>query len=114
MCTGEVPNQNDIMDKIADVILSSGIGIKEEEELTPTEWTREAIGYGAIVELSKPVYLGRPDLKMQNLASFWRAAAVARKPALMEKALDGMKELAEETGLEAFKGILQEISQRNV
>ena len=31
-----------------------------------------------------------------------KAAANARKPALFEKALDGIKELAEKTGLEVF------------
>ena len=82
---------------------------KDEDERTLSDWKREAIGYGAMIELSKSLYMGRPDLKMKDLQLFRKAASKARKPALMEKALDGVRELAEKTGLEAFKVILQEI-----
>ena len=86
---------------------------KDEDEMTISDWMRRAIGWGAIVELAKPVYMGRPFMKMNNLLLFFRAGAKASNSALMEKAADGVKELAEETGLEAFKGVLQEILPQN-
>ena len=92
-----------------DIFRSSGIGSKDKDEMTLSDWTREAICWGAIVELAKPLYMGRLDLKMSILINIRKAASKARKPALVEKAVDGMKELAEKTGLEAFKVILQEI-----
>ena len=110
VCSGELPNQDDIMEVMFDIFFSSGISSKDEDERTLSDWKREAIGYGAMIELSKSLYMGRPDLKMKDLQLFRKAASKARKPALMEKALDGVRELAEKTGLEAFKVILQEIS----
>ena len=45
------------------------------------------IAFGAIVELAKPVYIGRPEGKMAKLLFLLKAAANARKPALLEKAV---------------------------
>ena len=109
VCSGEVPNQDDIMRKMSDIIISSGMGRKPDDEKTLTDWTREAIGNGAIVELVKPVYMGRPEMKTAILYSLCKSASAAKKPDLVEKSLDEFKELAEKTGLEAFKGVLQKI-----
>ena len=51
---------------------------------------------------------------MAKLLFLLKAAANARKPALLRKAVDGIKELAEKTGLEVFKTTLQEFSKRNI
>ena len=110
VCSGEVPNQDDIMEKMMDIFISSGISSKDEDERTLSDWTREAIGYGAMIELSKPLYIGRPDLMMKNLQLFRKAACKARKQALIDKAVDEIRELVKKTGLEAFKVILHEIS----
>ena len=109
VCSGEVANQDDIMRTMTDIIISSGMGRKHEDDKTLTDWTREAISNGALVELVKPVYMGRPDMKTAILLSLWKSASAAEKPALVEKSLDEFKELAEKTGLEAFKGMLQKI-----
>jgi len=114
VCAGEVPNQDDIMEKVADIIISKRIRCKEEDEMTLLDWTREALGFEEIVELTKPVYIGRPEGKMAKLLFLLKAAANARKPALLRKAVDGIKELAEKTGLEVFKTTLQEFSKRNI
>ena len=105
VCSGEVLNQDDIIKKIWDIMVENRIRSKDEEEMTPLDWTREAVTFGAIVELYKPVYIGNPMVKMNNLGVLARAARKSRKEALLEKALDGIKELAEKTGLEVFKHI---------
>ena len=105
VCTGEVPNQDDIIKKIRDIMVANRIRSKEEDEMTPLDWIREAIALGVIVDLAKPVYMGRPEAKMNNFLVLLRAAKESRKHALREKALNGMKELAEKTGLEVFKHI---------
>ena len=114
VCSGEVPNQDDIMRKMWDIIISNGVQTKEEHEMTLSDWTREAKAFEAIVELAKPVYVGRPEGKMAKLLFFLRAAANARKPDLFGKAVNGIRELAEKTGLEAFKGIIQDFSRKEI
>ena len=58
--------------------------------------------------------MGRPEGRMGKLLCFLKAAAHARRPALVEKAVDEIKGLAEKTGLEVFKGSLQEFITRNL
>ena len=77
--------------------------------MTVLDWTREAIAFGAIVDLAKPVYMGRPEAKMNSLLLLAEAARESGKQALRDKAVDGMKELAEKTGLEVFKHIEMEM-----
>ena len=113
VCSGEVPNQDNIMRKIWEIMVTKRIRCKEVYEMTLTDWTREALGFEEIVELTKPVYLGRPEGKMAKLLFLLKAAANARKRALFENALDGIKELAEKTGLEVFKRTLQWFSKGN-
>ena len=110
VCSGEVPNQDDIMRKMWDVLNSNRERNKYDNEMTPSDWTREAIAYEPIVELAKTVYMGRPEGKMASLLLFLQYAAKARNVGLLEKAVDGIKELAEKTGLEVFKWSFQEFS----
>ena len=56
---------------------------------------------------------GRLEGKIGMLRICLYAAAKARKPALFEKALDGMRELAKKTGLEVFKHF-QEFSKIDI
>jgi len=101
VCSGEVPNQDDIMEKIADIHYS--IQEKTKDEMTPLDWKRKAIAYGAIVELYKPVYMGRLEEKIAALMVLRKAAKESGNLDLVQKAVDGIKELAEKTGLEGFK-----------
>ena len=67
--------------------------------------TSKAIAHGAMVELAKPLYMGRPQGKIATLIAFWKAAKEYGDLDLVQKAVDGIKELAEKTGLEGFKGL---------
>ena len=109
VCSGELPNQFDIMRKMADIIVANDIGSRDKDKMTLSDWTREAIAFGAIVELAKPVYMERPEVKMNSLLLLAEAARESGKQALRDKALDGMKELAEKTRLEVFKHIEMEM-----
>ena len=113
VCSGVVPNQDDIITKMEDVIVSSGLTRNDEDEKTFTDWTRQAIGSGVLAELVKPLNMVRPDLKIASLLSFWKVAIKARNPALKEKAVHAVGELAEKTGLEAYKRIFKKISEKN-
>ena len=105
MCSGEVPNHDDTMRKIMDVLNSNRIKSKDEKDMTLLDWTRDATAFGAIVELAKPVYMrrGREELKMAMLMYFLKAAIEYDQPSLNEKAVDGIKEMTEKFGLEVFK-----------
>jgi len=104
VCCGEVPIQDDIMRKIKDIINSyrDRGGFKNTAKMTLLDWRREAITFGAIAELAKTVYMGRPEAKMATLIVFWRAATESGNLDLVQKAVDGIKELAEKTRLEVF------------
>ena len=104
VCSGEVPDQEDILRKIADIVISYRLLTKDENEMTYSNWTREVIPYEAIVELDKIVYMGSPEAKMAKLVvRFFKAAAGARRSDLLRKAVDAIKEFAEKTGLDVFK-----------
>ena len=90
------------MRKILDILISNRIRAKDEDEMTLSDWTIKAISFGAIVELSKPVYMGRVEAKMMDLWLLSRAAFKARKPALCKKTFIEIKELAEKTRLKGF------------
>ena len=81
VCSGEVLNQDDIIKKIWDIMAANRIRSKDEDEMSLLDWTREAIAYGVIVELYKPVYMGSPMVKMNNLLVLSRAAEESRKEA---------------------------------
>ena len=103
VCSGEVPNQDDILRKIADIHYSIQERIEGEDEKTLLDLKREAIAYGAIVELYKPVYMGRLEEKIATLFALRKAALKSGNLDLVQKAVDGIKGLAEKTGLEGFK-----------
>ena len=99
-----------------DVLNSNRIKSKDEKDMTLLlYWTRDATAFGAIVELAKSVYMGRgrEELKMAMLMYimyFLKAAIEYDQPSLIEKAVDGVKELTEKLGLEVFKKTFQELS----
>ena len=103
VCSGEVPNQDGIMGKMADIVVSNRIRSKDDDEMSLSDWTREASAFEALVDLDKSLYMGRPERKMANLIYFLKTAAYARRPALVVKAVDEIKELAEKTGLDVFR-----------
>ena len=77
-------------------------GIKDKEK-TLQDWKRQAIVYGIVCDLAKPLYIGGETDKMYFLLRLLRAAKKSGNSALMRKASDEMKELADKTGLEMMK-----------
>ena len=73
VCSGEVPDQDDTMRKIVDVLNSKRIRSKDEKDVT--------------------------GLEMAKL----KAAIEYDQPSHIVKAVDGIKELTENLGLEVFK-----------
>ena len=103
VCLGQVPNQDDIIEKIRDLVTRSDFyGIKDEEK-TLLDWKREAIANAIIFDLSKPLQIGREIQKMKYLGILYKAAVNCGNSILMRKAEDEMKELADKTGLELMK-----------
>ena len=101
VCLGQVPNQDGIVGKIRDV-MKHQIGIKDEEK-TLQDWKREAIVYGIVCDLAKPIYIGRERDKMFFSVGLFEAAMKSSNSVLKRKALDEMRELADKTGLEMLK-----------
>ena len=103
VCLGQVPNQDDIMERIRDIVTRDDFyGLKDEEK-TLRDWKREAIVNAMIFDLSKPLQIGREIQKMKYLGILYKAAVNCGNSILMRKAEDEMKELADKTGLELMK-----------
>ena len=103
VCLGQVPNQDNIMERIRDIVTRDDFyGLKDEEK-TLRDWKREAIVNAMIFDLSKPLQIGREIQKMKYLGILYKAAVNCGNSILMRKAEDEMKELADKTGLELMK-----------
>ena len=112
VCSGEVPNQDDIMMKINSILRSTKADRrKDAKDMTLLDWTREAIGFGAIAELAKPVYMGREEMKMAEVMNFMGAAVKSDKPGLIEKARNEMITLAEKMGLKGETTVQEFLSR---
>ena len=109
VCSGDLCNQEAILRKIADIVISNRLLTKNEYEMTLSEWTREAIAFEVIVELDKIVYMGGPERRMAKLVRLFKAAAGARRMALLWKVVDEIEEFAEKTGLDVFKELSNRI-----
>ena len=87
---------------IVNIFRSNVVDFQNEDEMTLLEWKRWAIALEAIVELAKPLYMGREEAKSKFFLLLSYAAIRSNNSVLLERALDGAQELAEKTGLEAF------------
>ena len=60
VCSGQVPNQADIVEKICEIVKNNrDVVLKmtsEEMEMTSRDWKRVAIVFGVISDLAKPLY----------------------------------------------------------
>ena len=113
VCSGEFPNQDDIMFMIIDIVRSNEsirklYGGESTDEMTFLDWKSQATAFNEINELAKQVYMGREEAKMRTLWLMARAAINCNRPDLFEKAIDGAEELAQKTGL---KAIVKEIEE---
>ena len=102
VCSGEVPNQDAIMLKIHEIYEVERQMTKSDDEMTLLDWTRQALAFEAMVELAKPIYMGREETKLSYLTLMSMAALKCSNPALLEKALDGAQVLAEKLGLRSI------------
>ena len=108
VCSGKITNQDDIMLMILD--LNNGLEYKQsEDEVTLLDWTRLAYAFEAIVEAAKSLYMGREEAKMKYYEILFKAGLEIKNQDLLDKALDGIKEFTEKTGLEVLKEMEMEM-----
>jgi len=95
VCLGQVPGQEKIVKKLIDL----------HEKLDPTlsDWNRQAGLWSRIVELTMELNIGHPFEKTTALESFAIVAHLARDKDLVNKALDTMKQFAEEYKFEVIQ-----------
>ena len=108
VCLGQVPNQEDILDKIRDAMNHDVFRIKDEDK-SLEDWKRQAIVSESIFDLAKPLYMGRATDKMMLLVHLYHSAVNSGNLALVRKALDESKELADKTGLEMMKNHIEDL-----
>ncbi len=108
VCLGQVPNQEDILDKIREAMNHDVFRIKDEDK-SLQDWKRQAIVSEIIFDLAKPLYMGRETDKMMFLVNLYQAAINSGNSVLERKALDETKELADKTGLEMMKNQVENL-----
>ena len=80
----------------------------KDNRKTPSEWRKEAKTLDKIVDLTQKLYIGRfTDQKINSLINLARAAQLARDEELLEKALDLCNKQVEETPLEKYRLIYE-------
>ena len=105
VCSGEVPDQEDIMKEVLELYKSVD---PNDNRKTPPEWRKEAKTLDKIVDLTQKLYIGRvTDQKTNSLITLARAAHLARHEELLEKALDLCNKQVEETPLEEYRLIYE-------
>ncbi len=109
VCLGQVPNQDNIIEKINKTLNHKEI--KREEE-TPQVWKRRAIVLGILCDLAKPLYIGRETEKMMYLVSLFGMAMESGNSVLKGKALDEMRELVDRTGLQIMKNAMKTLEAK--
>ena len=92
VCLDQVPVQEKTLKKL----------IEQHNKLNPkpTDWKREAGVWSRIVDLTMELYIGSPNEKVWALDALARFAHLARDKVLLRKAVDKLKQFAEDTKLE--------------
>ena len=105
VCLGKVPDQDEIIEKICETLVDNQdvVLMMNNDGKAPEDWKREAVFFGIMSDLAKPLYMGRETEKMKYIFMSFNAAMYSGDSILMKKALDEMKELADKTGLEMMK-----------
>ena len=96
MCLGQVSCQEKILKKI--------IELKNKLDPSPTNWKREAGICNKIVDLVMELNIGDPSEKIDALWVLAKTAHLARDKNLVNKAMDTLTQLAEDTELEQIWG----------
>ena len=97
MCLGEVSFPEKTLKKL--------IEQNKKLNLTPAagDWKREAITCSRIVDLTMELYIGSPIEKIRALGNLAKSAHLARDKDLVMKAMDKLRQLAEDTKLEYMR-----------
>jgi hypothetical protein len=92
VCSGQVPCQEKILKKLFE--------LHNKLDPTPSDWKRDAGIRDKIAYLTLELYMIRPNEKMAALERLAASAFKAGDQGLVRKALDKLKQLAENTKLE--------------
>ena len=95
-CLGQVPSQEKTLKKLIDV----------HNKLNPTrsDWKREAGLLSRVVDLTLELKIGHPLEKISALDNLVGFAHLARDKDLVKKAMDMLKQFAEDYNLDAIQG----------
>ena len=91
VCSGEVPNQDEIRSEIAPIMNSLPLIILKEMGIR-TGWRVNVSKLEKAVDLSKKLYIGDVFNRGQTMADLVIAAQLAREPVLLKKAMDTLKD----------------------
>ena len=94
VCTGEVPNQDEIRSELAPIMNSLPQVILKETGRQPrqTAWRVNVSRLERAVDLSKQLYIGDVFNRVQTLVDLVIAAQLAREPVLLMKTMDTFKD----------------------
>ena len=98
VCTGEVPDQEEILRSLDDV---NPMG--DPYRKTQSEWQHDASKLAVVADLAQKLYIGQPEFKFAIFFHLYLHSQFARDSVLMVKSLDMMKGLVEKTELDALK-----------
>ena len=99
VCTGEVPDQEEIIQSIDQSTNSMGDPFRK----TLSDWQHDASKLSVVANLAQKLYIGQPEFKFQVFLLFFFHSQFARDHVLLEKSLGMMRELVENTQLNALK-----------
>ena len=113
VCLGKVSNQDDILTRFCQTLANNqDVATRlDDEEKTLLDWKREAVVFGIMSFLLKPVYMGKEIDKLRWLFMLHNAAMMYGDSDLMVKALNEVKELADKTGLERMKNEVERLAK---
>ena len=98
VCTGEVPDQEEILMRLDDV---NPMG--DPFRKTQSAWQRDASKLAVVADLAQKLYIGQPEFKFAVFFQLFIHSQFARDTVLMAKSFDMMKGLVEKTELNALK-----------
>ena len=105
VCLGQVPGQEKTLKKL--------IEVHNKLKHNPSDWKRESGLWSRIVDLIMELYIGHTFEKISALESLAGFAHLARDKALVRKAMDMLKQFAEELKIEAIQRSF-EVRERNL
>ena len=112
VCLGLVPNQDDIVKKIREILNHNVLGMSGKQDKTLQDWKKEAIVFGTVSDLAKSLYVGREVEKIISLVGLFQAAINSGNSELRRKTFFEMTALADKTGLEIIRNQVEVVVRR--